>query len=129
MKTKLMLTWSLLLLIAFALSGQHLAHVVVLRFEQDNLQRMMARANHIYLLLAGLLNVAAALVETPAGWRGKAVGAGQALVTLSGAVFAVAYMKEFDASFAARSLALPGCVLSAAGTLLLLAKTLPARRV
>lgn len=73
---KIQIAYGIALLIAFALTGQYLMRVFVPRHAGEIHLRMMARADHIYILFLALLNLLHARIESPAGpgWRARAAG-------------------------------------------------------
>ena len=69
-------------------------------YESNEAVRYLYRANHVYLLLGSLVNVALGIYRTPAqpGWRGAVALAGSAL--LLAAPFALFYAFFFEAPLA-----------------------------
>ena len=114
-----------LLLIAFILTGQHLMRVVEPAHAGDISTRMMMRAYHIYILLAALLAVCAALVEAPAGWRRKALGMGRLLIASAGLAFLAGYFFEYGRGMDGRVLALPGSIMALLGGVALVTARFP----
>jgi hypothetical protein len=127
----ILLAFGLLLFAAFLLSGWHLMEVVKPAHLEEPGIRMMARANHIYLLFSSLLILAAALVDSDFGarWIRLSVKLGQLLVTLAAFPLLVAYFTEHARFGIPRLWTLAGCVLALAGTLLLGAKAFDRRNI
>jgi hypothetical protein len=88
--------------------------------------RWLYRANHIYILLGGLLNLAVGLYAgtLARGWRGRAQAIGSALLLASLPLLIAAFLLEPRQANPQRPLTEIGIVALAAGTLL----HVPARR-
>lgn len=125
---KLLLAFGLVLFMAFLATGRHLMGVGGARPEDPGI-RLLARANHVYLLFSSLLILAAALVESDFGprWIRLSVKLGQVLVTLAAFPLLSAYFLEHGSLDQPRIWTQVGCVLSLAGTVLLGAKAFDRR--
>jgi len=88
--------------------------------------RYMYRANHVYLLLASLVNVALGCywAGAPPGWRGKLARAGALLVLAAPVLLLFAFFAEPPRASPERTLTFLGVLL----TLLGVAAQLPSRR-
>ncbi|HVQ62346.1 MAG TPA: hypothetical protein VMS53_09710 [Burkholderiales bacterium] len=84
-------------LLAFLGTGAYMATHFPAAYESNEAIRYLYRANHVYLLLGSLVNVALGIYRTPAqpGWRGVVALAGSALVLA--APFALFYAFFFEA--------------------------------
>lgn len=90
------LVFGLLVVITFVLSGQYMdRYLAHLEFTPD-LPRMLYRSRHIYILLAGLLNLGlGAYVNLAAErWRLALQLLGSFLITIATVLFVVAFMLE-----------------------------------
>src|SRR5262249_4543092 len=85
---------------------------------QDRSIRWLFRANHIYLLMAGLLNLAAVHAPSMSGWRARAQGIGSALLLLSPVLLVAAFIREPATPEPGRPLTHAGIIALAAGTVL-----------
>jgi hypothetical protein len=123
---KILFLYGLALLLGFALTGQYLQRVVQPAHEGDAAIRMMARANHLYLLFISLLIMVTAFVENPPGNRGIAwaMNAGRGFLLLSSAVLIAAFFRDHAGSIHDRSMTFYGCVAALTGTVLLSAKAI-----
>lgn len=113
----------------FVLTGQYMdlrhAHLEGMA----DAPRMLFRSAHIYLLLAGLLNLVLALylkLES-ATWRRSLQAAGSAMILATPFLFAAAFFREPWLADLARPWARPGIYLSLAGGVLHLASQTPTR--
>jgi hypothetical protein len=80
--------------------------------------RWLFRANHIYLLMAGLLNLAAVHAPSVTRWRARAQGIGSALLLLAPVVLVAAFIREPGTPEPGRPLTHAGIIALAAGTVL-----------
>jgi hypothetical protein len=82
--------------------------------------RYTARANHVYVLLASLVNIVLGLYLPPlrAGWRAAAATVGSILALASPAVLCFAFVFEAPMAAPERVLTLVGVVTAAAGVAL-----------
>lgn len=126
---RILLAFGLVLFAAFLFSGAHLMRVVKPGHLEDGAIRMMARANHIYLLFVSLLITASSLVDSEFGarWIRLCVRLGQLLLALAAFPLLAAYFTEHARFGAPRLLTMAGCILALAGTALLAAKALDRR--
>jgi len=83
--------------LAFLGTGAYMATHFPAAYESNDAIRYLYRANHVYLLLGSLLNVALGIYRAPTqpGWRGVVALAGSAL--LLAAPFALFYAFFFEA--------------------------------
>lgn len=86
---KIQFAFGILLLIAFALTGQYLMRVFVPRHLGELHFRMMARADHIYILFLAMLNLMHARIESPSapGWQAKMASVSRILLMGTGLFF------------------------------------------
>jgi hypothetical protein len=90
------LVFGLLLVVIFLLTGQYMRiHLHRLQYLPDG-PRMLFRSRHIYILLAGLLNLGLGIYYTyrMCGWRRSLQFAGSILIILSPLAFIVAFFYE-----------------------------------
>jgi hypothetical protein len=120
------------LAIGIAMLAIFVASGVVLRelrpsHRDELLFRAMARANHIYLLLAGLVNLGLSTDRsaTEKPWVRRTRAIATALVGAGSALLVVAFFTEPNASELKRPWTLPGIVSVALGTLVV---TIASRR-
>ncbi|MEO6097651.1 MAG: hypothetical protein ABIW76_19135 [Fibrobacteria bacterium] len=125
---KFLLLYGLALIFGFAMTGQYLKHVVKPGFGDDIVHRMMARANHIYLLFIGLLITASALVDDPSRPRliVLAMRLGRAVLILSSVLLIAAFFREHSGALHDRVLNRYGCISALTGGVLLATKAFAA---
>lgn len=100
-------------------------------YEGNEVIRYLFRANHIYLLLAGLLNVALGLYLSlhPARWRGRLQRAGSVLLLMAPVLLLAAFFAEPPVPAPERPLTAAGIFATGIGMLCHLIATLyPTRR-
>ena len=107
-------------LFVFLLSGQYMDYLDVRSGALGETARVMFRSRHIYLLLAGLVNVGlgAYFVYRERGWRRGLQLLGSALVVLAPALMLAAFFSEPGAPGLRRHFTLPAVVILSTGTLL-----------
>jgi hypothetical protein len=131
---KSLLAFGIGLFAVFLLTGVYLMKVIEPAHAQDHTVRMMARANHVYILFVSLLIMLAAPVDTrtAARWLRISVGAGQASLVASALNLVAAFFQEHGSFGSPRTLTLAGCVTALAGVALVslraFAVTRPSRR-
>ena len=83
--------------LAFLGTGAYMATHFPAAYESDEAIRYLYRANHVYLLLGSLINIAVGIYRpgTRSGWRGRVGLAGSALMLA--APFALLYAFFFEA--------------------------------
>ena len=88
-------------------------------FQSDPLVRMMFRSTHIYILMAGLINLAIGsyFLLSPAGWRRILQFTGSAFLLVAPVLLICAFFYEPSSKRAERPLTLPAVILLASGTL------------
>lgn len=125
---KLLFLYALALLAGFALTGQYLQRVLTPGYGEDALHRMMARANHLYILFIALVILGSALIENPAGNRPvKALmDFGRILLVSASFLLVAAFFREHSGSIEDRSLTFYGCISALAGGLLISSKAFAA---
>jgi hypothetical protein len=106
-------------LVAFLLTGQYMEHLRLDSGATDDGARMMFRSRHIYLLLAGLVNlgVGAYFFRREGRWRQNLQNVGSALVVVAPALLLAAFFSEPGLPGLQRHFTLPAVVLLSAGTL------------
>ena len=109
-----------LTLLAFLLSGQYMDYLEVRTNALGETARVMFRSRHIYMLLAGLVNlgVGAYFSYRERGWQKGLQLAGSALVILAPALMVAAFFAEPGEPGLKRHFTLPAVVILSAGTLL-----------
>ena len=109
-----------LTLLAFLLSGQYMDYLEVRTNALGETARVMFRSRHIYLLLAGLVNLGlgAYFSYRGRGWRRVLQLLGSALVLVAPLLMAAAFFAEPTGPGLKRHFTLPAVVAVAAGTLL-----------
>jgi hypothetical protein len=119
----------LALLIGFALTGQYLQHSVKPAFGDDIAHRMMARANHLYLLFISLLLMISSQIDAAGRpvWIRRAVAAGKILLSLSALLLLAAVFTDHAGATRDRQATLYGCILALAGGLCVSVHALGAR--
>jgi len=107
-------------LFAFLLTGQYMYYLEVRTNALGETARVMFRSRHIYLLLAGLVNVGlgAYFDYRGRGWRRRLQLAGSALVIAAPALMLAAFFAEPGAPGLKRHFTLPAIVILSIGTLL-----------
>jgi hypothetical protein len=107
-------------LVAFLLTGQYMDYLSVRTGWMGEGARMMFRSRHIYILMAGLVNIAlgAYFVGREAGWRRTLQLAGSVLVVVAPALMLAAFFTEPGGPELKRHFTLPAVQLLAAGTIL-----------
>jgi drug/metabolite transporter (DMT)-like permease len=106
-------------LVAFLLTGQYMEYLRLDSGATADGARMMFRSRHIYLLLAGLVNlgVGAYFVRREGRRRQALQTVGSAFVVVSPALFIAAFFSEPQLPDLQRHFTLPAVVLLSAGTL------------
>ncbi len=107
-------------LVAFLLTGQYMDYLEVRTNALGETARVMFRSRHIYLLLAGLVNVGlgAYFDYRERGWRRRLQLFGSALVIAAPALMLAAFFAEPGAPGLKRHFTLPAVVILSVGTLL-----------
>jgi hypothetical protein len=107
-------------LLAFLLSGQYMDYLEVRTNALGETARVMFRSRHIYLLLAGLVNLGlgAYFSHRGRGWRRGLQLLGSALVVAAPVLMSAAFFAEPGAPGLKRHFTLPAIVVLSAGTLL-----------
>lgn len=109
-----------LVLVAFLLTGQYMDYLDVRSGALGEGARMMFRSRHIYLLLAGLVNlgVGSYFSERGQGWRRDLQLLGSALVVAAPALMLAAFFTEPGVPGLRRHFTLPAIIILSVGTLL-----------
>lgn len=117
---RLHLWFGALILFVFLLSGQYMDYLDVRSGAHGETARVMYRSRHIYLLLAGLVNLGlgAYFVRRERGWRRSLQSLGSALVLLAPALMLAAFFAEPGEPGLKRHFTLPAVVILSAGTML-----------
>ncbi|HEX8293185.1 MAG TPA: hypothetical protein VF570_15600 [Pyrinomonadaceae bacterium] len=107
-------------LLAFLLTGQYMDYLEVRTNALGETARAMFRSRHIYLLLAGLVNLGlgAYFGCRGRGWRRVLQTLGSALVVLAPALMVAAFFSEPGAPGLRRHFTQPAVIILTAGTLL-----------
>ena len=108
-----------LVLIAFLLTGQYMDYLDVRSGRLGEATRMMYRSRHIYLLLAGLVNVGvgAYFVRRAGGWRKALQTVGSILIIAAPALMLAAFFSEAGIPGLPRHFTLPAVIFLSIGTL------------
>ena len=117
---RLHLWFGAFVLFVFLLSGQYMDYLDVRSGAHGETARVMFRSRHIYLLLAGLVNMGlgAYFVYRERGWRRSMQLLGSALVLLAPVLMLAAFFSEPGEPGLKRHFTLPAVLSLAAGTLL-----------
>jgi peptidoglycan/LPS O-acetylase OafA/YrhL len=88
------LIFGLAIVIVFLLTGQYLEYVHNRQLPDGT--RMLYRSRHIYLLLAGLLNlgIGAYFISRPRGWRRMLQNIGSVLIALAPVPLLIGFFSE-----------------------------------
>ena len=107
-------------LFAFLLTGQYMDYLDVRSGALGDATRMMFRSRHIYILLAGLVNLAVGtyFVRRAGGWRRTLQTTGSILVLAAPLLLLAAFFTEPGLPGLRRQFTLPAIVILAVGTLL-----------
>jgi hypothetical protein len=107
-------------LVAFLLTGQYMNHLDVRSGALGDGTRMMFRSRHIYILLAGLVNLAVGtyFVRRAGGWRRTLQLVGSTLVLVAPLLLLAAFFREPGAPGLRSNFTLPAIIVLAVGTLL-----------
>jgi hypothetical protein len=107
-------------LLAFLLTGQYMDYLHVRTGVLGETARAMFRSRHIYLLLAGLVNLGlgAYFNYRGRGWRRHLQLLGSALVVVAPALMLAAFFTEPGVPGLQRHFTLPAVVILSVGTLL-----------
>jgi peptidoglycan/LPS O-acetylase OafA/YrhL len=91
---RLHLIIGLIVVVVFLLTGQYMEYVH--NRDLPDGTRMLYRSRHIYLLLAGLLNLVLGtyVVRQPQGWRGRIQAVGTILIVLSPVLLLAGFFSE-----------------------------------
>ncbi len=119
----------LALLVSFALSGQYLKHSVKPDFGEDIAHRMMARANHLYLLFISLLLMISSLIDAAGrpNWIRRAVAGGKIILSISALLLVIAVFTDHDGAPRDRVATRYGCIFALVGGLFISAFALGSR--
>jgi peptidoglycan/LPS O-acetylase OafA/YrhL len=103
----------------FLLTGQYMDYLDVRSGEHGDGVRMMFRSRHIYILLAGLVNlgIGSYFVARARGWRRRVQTAGSILVLAAPVLLLAAFFAEPGRPGLQRHFTLPGVVSLSIGTL------------
>ena len=107
-------------LFVFLLTGQYMDYLEVRTNALGETARVMFRSRHIYLLLAGLVNVGvgAYFGYRERGWRRGLQLLGSALIVVAPALMLAAFFAEPGEPGLKRHFTLPAVVILSSGTLL-----------
>ena len=107
-------------LLAFLLTGQYMDYLEVRTNALGETARVMFRSRHIYLLLAGLVNlgVGAYFSYRERGWRRALQLLGSALVVLAPVLMLAAFFSEPGEPGLKRHFTQPAVIILSIGTLL-----------
>jgi hypothetical protein len=107
-------------LVAFLLTGQYMDYLDVRSGALGETARAMFRSRHIYLLMAGLVNlgVGSYFAYRGRGWRRGLQLVGSALVLVAPALMLAAFFTEPGVPGLQRHFTLPAVVILSVGTLL-----------
>jgi hypothetical protein len=107
-------------LFVFLLTGQYMDYLEVRTNALGETARVMFRSRHIYLLLAGLVNVGvgAYFAYRERGWRRRLQLLGSALIVVAPALMLAAFFTEPGEPGLKRHFTLPAVVILSSGTLL-----------
>jgi len=108
-----------LVLIAFLLTGQYMDYLDVRSGKLGDVTRMMYRSRHIYILLAGLVNlgVGAYFLRRAGGWRKTLQTAGSVLILVAPALMLLAFFSESGVPGLRRHFTQPAIIILSVGTL------------
>ena len=109
-----------LVVVAFLLTGQYMDYLDVRSGALGETARAMFRSRHIYLLMAGLVNlcVGAYFAYRARGWRRSLQLAGSVFVLAAPALMLAAFFTEPPAPGLKRQFTLPAVSILAAGAVL-----------
>lgn len=107
----------LLTLAAFIASGVYLRVALPAPDDSNLWLHLASRSNHIYLLMAGLLNLTLGLYVSPAA-RPRVQAIGSALLLAAPAVLGAAFLREPSTGSLSRPLTRAGVVMVAVGIVL-----------
>jgi hypothetical protein len=107
-------------LVAFLLTGQYMDHLHVRTGVLGETARVMFRSRHIYLLLAGLVNlgVGSYFSGREGGWRRGLQLLGSALLVVAPALMLAAFFTEPGTPGLPRHFTQPAVIILSVGTLL-----------
>jgi hypothetical protein len=105
--------------VAFLLTGQYMDYLDVRSGALGETARMMFRSRHIYILLAGLVNLAvgAYFVRRAGGWRKGLQLVGSVFIIVAPALMLAAFFSEPGRAGLQRHFTLPAVVILSLGTL------------
>jgi hypothetical protein len=107
-------------LLAFLLTGQYMSYLQVRTGALGEVARAMFRSRHIYILLAGLLNlgVGSYFSYRERGWRRTVQLLGSLLILVAPLLMLAAFFTEPGAPGLRRHFTLPAIIILSTGTLL-----------
>lgn len=110
----------LLTFAAFLATGVYMHFALPGLIEQDHALRFTHRANHIYLLLAGLINLVMGVYVSPRPqrWRRTMQRVGSIALLLAPAVLLIAFLAEAHSTSEFRPVTAIGVMTTLAGSLL-----------
>src|SRR5207248_10110742 len=105
---------------AYLLTEQYMTYLGVRSGALGDATRMMFRSRHIYILLAGLVNLAVGtyFVRRAGGWRKALQTSGSVLVLAAPLLLLAAFFTEPGLPGLRRQFTLPAIIILAVGTLL-----------
>lgn len=111
----------LLTVVVFLATGMYMSTHFPDIYEPDEIIRYQFRANHIYVLMSGLINLLAALNSTShsTGWRVVVSRVANIFLLVAPAVLIYAFYTEPEMGLADRPLTFYGVVLLLAGVVLM----------
>jgi hypothetical protein len=106
-------------LVTFLLTGQYMDYLDVRSGALGETARMMFRSRHIYILLAGLVNLAvgAYFVERVGGWRRRLQLVGTVFIIVAPVLMLAAFFSEPGRAGLQRHFTLPAVIILSLGTL------------
>ncbi|MBC7929912.1 MAG: hypothetical protein H7Z38_05020 [Rubrivivax sp.] len=108
-----------LVLVAFLLTGQYMDYLDVRSGRLGDAARMMYRSRHIYILLAGLVNlgVGAYFIRRAGGWQKALQTLGSILILVAPILMLAAFFSESGVPGLRRHFTQPAIIIISIGTL------------
>lgn len=106
-------------ILSFFISGAYMASVFPEIYKSNEIVRFLFRSNHLYILLAGLLNLGLAGYVTPSDikWRRRCQVTGSVFIVPATIILIAAFFYEPGNALVDRPLTMPAIVLLFLGTI------------
>lgn len=121
---KIQFYFGIILFVIFLATGQYLKWVIKPEYLLQIDQRMMARANHIYILFVSLLNILGSLVEFDARekWKSHFGITSRIVLMIAGIIYTCIFFQNYGSTLSDRKIILLPTILVLVGVILSVCK-------